>query len=109
MVYCGPAGSIYWSARTTLWGDRKPRDTGGWLTGLTVGEFQVKSSKVNTILLQTPIVYTKDKLINKKIMEFAKGKPKGTNPAIMGNPIDMHAVNGSKKQSILLLEKPHLN
>ena len=22
-------------------------------------------------------------------MEFVKGKPKGTNPAIMGNPIDM--------------------
>lgn len=47
--------------------------------------------------------------INKKVMEFVKGKPKGTNPAIMGNPIDMYAVNGSKKQSILLLEKPHLN
>ena len=30
-------------------------------------------------------------------MEFVKGKPKGTNPAIMGNPIDMCAVNGSKK------------
>ena len=29
-------------------------------------------------------------------MEFVKGKPKGTNPAIMGNPIDMYAVNGSK-------------
>ena len=42
-------------------------------------------------------------------MEFVKGKPKGTNPAIMGNPIDMCAVNGSKKQSILLLEKPLLN
>ena len=42
-------------------------------------------------------------------MEFVKGKPKGTNPAIMGDPIDMYAVNGSKKQSILLLEKPHLN
>jgi len=27
-------------------------------------------------------------------MEFVKGKPKGTNPAIMGNPIDMYAVNG---------------
>ena len=46
---------------------------------------------------------------NKKVMEFIKGKPKGTNPAIMGNPIDMCAVNGSKKQSILLLEKPNLN
>ena len=41
-------------------------------------------------------------------MEFVKGKPKGTNPAIMGYRIDMYAVNGSKKQSILLLEKPHL-
>ena len=30
-------------------------------------------------------------------MEFVKGKPKGTNPAIMGNPIDMYAVNDSKK------------
>src|SRR6218665_694531 len=47
--------------------------------------------------------------INKKVMEFVKGKPKGTNPAIMGNPIDICAVNGSKRQSILLLEKPHLN
>jgi len=33
-------------------------------------------------------------------MEFVKGKPKGTNPAIMGNPIDMYAANGSKKQSL---------
>jgi len=47
--------------------------------------------------------------INKKVMEFVKDKPKGTNPAIMGNPTDMCAVNGSKKQSILLLEKPNLN
>ena len=47
--------------------------------------------------------------INKKVMEFVKGKPKGTNSAIMGNPIDMFAVNGSKKESILLLEKPNLN
>ena len=47
--------------------------------------------------------------INKEVMEFVKGKPKGTNPAIMGNPIDMYAVNGSKKQSILLLENPYLN
>jgi len=30
--------------------------------------------------------------IKKKVMEFVKGKPKGTNPAIMGNPIDMYAV-----------------
>ena len=30
-------------------------------------------------------------------MEFVKGKPKGTNPAVMGNPIDMYAANGSKK------------
>src|SRR6218665_723892 len=27
-------------------------------------------------------------------MEFVKGRPKGTNPAIMGNPIDMYAANG---------------
>jgi len=53
----------------------------------------LKSSQVNTILLQTPIVYTKD--INKKVMEFVKGKSKGTNPAIMGNPIDMRAVNAA--------------
>ena len=37
-------------------------------------------------------------------MEFVKGKPKGTNPAIMGNPTDICAVNGSKRQSILLQE-----
>jgi len=29
-------------------------------------------------------------------MEFVKGKPKGTNSAIINNPIDMRAVNGSK-------------
>jgi len=29
-------------------------------------------------------------------MEFVKGKPKWTNLAIMGNLIDMCAVNGSK-------------
>ena len=34
--------------------------------------------------------------IKKKVMEFVKGKPKGTNPAIMSNPIDMCTVNGSK-------------
>ena len=33
-------------------------------------------------------------------MEFVKGKPKGTNPAIMGNPIDMYAVNGSKNNQL---------
>src|SRR6218665_3303347 len=38
--------------------------------------------------------------INKKVMEFVKGKPKGTNPAIMGNPINMYAVNGSKNNLI---------
>jgi len=37
-------------------------------------------------------------------MEFVKGKPKGTNPAIMGNSIDMYAVNGNKKQSSLITE-----
>jgi len=41
-------------------------------------------------------------------MEFVKGKPKGTNPTVMGNPINMYAVNGNKKQSILLLKKPKL-
>jgi len=53
--------------------------------------------------------------INKKVMEFVKGKPKGTNPAIMGNQLDMCSVNGSKKTinpfwlvpfGLLLLEKP---
>ena len=55
--------------------------------------------------------------INKKVMEFVKGKPKTKtkNPAIMGNPIDMCSVNGSKKTinpfwlvpfGLLLLEKP---
>jgi len=57
----------------------------------------------------TNSVHKRHTCINKKVIEFVKGKPKGTNPAIMGNPIDMYAVNGSKKQSILLLEKPHLN
>ena len=38
-------------------------------------------------------------------MGFVKGKPKATNLAIMGNPIDVYAVNSSKKQSILLLKK----
>ena len=28
-------------------------------------------------------------------MEFLKGKPKGTNPDIMGNPINMYGVNDS--------------
>ena len=37
-------------------------------------------------------------------MGCVKGKPKVTNPAIMGNPKDMCAMNGSKKQSILLQE-----
>ena len=59
-----------------------------------------------------PFYCVHNRHINKKVMEFVQGKPKGTNPAIMalmGNPIDMCAVNGSKKQSILLLEKPNLN
>jgi len=49
--------------------------------------------------LQTPIVYTKV-ILRWKVLEFVKGKPKGTNLAIMGNPINMYAVNGSKRQSI---------
>ena len=45
-------------------------------------------------------------------MEFVKGKPKGTNPAIMGNPIDICAVNASKWQQKtinLITREPHLN
>ena len=30
------------------------------------------------------------------VLEFVKGKSKGTNPAIMGNPINIYAVDGSK-------------
>ena len=44
MVYCNPAGSIYWSARTTLWGDRKPRDTGGSLFQRGVTEMAIGRS-----------------------------------------------------------------
>ena len=33
-------------------------------------------------------------------MEFVKGKPKGTNPAVMGKPINMCAVNSSKNNLI---------
>src|SRR6218665_2377319 len=50
--------------------------------------------------------------VNKKVMEFVKGKPKGTNPAIMGNPIDICAVNASKWQQKtinLITREPHLN
>src|SRR6218665_254336 len=60
---------------------------------------QVKSSQYHFIA-NTNSVHKRH--INKKVMEFVKGKPKGTNPAIMGNPIDIFAVNGSKRQSILL-------
>ena len=67
---------------------------------------QVKSSQYHFIA-NTNSVHKRH--INKRVMEFVKGTPKGTNPTIMGNPIDMCAVNGSKKQLILLLEKPHLN
>src|SRR6218665_1621646 len=43
--------------------------------------------------------------INKKVMEFVKGRPKGTNPASMGNPIDMYAVNGSRKTINLIIRE----
>src|SRR6218665_34625 len=69
-------------------------------------------SFINTIFLYHFIANTNSvhkRHINKKVMEFVKDKPKGTNPAIIGNPIAMSAVNGSKKQSILLLQKPNLN
>ena len=39
-------------------------------------------------------------------MEFLKGTPKGTNPAIMGNPIDMYAVNDSKTINLITRETP---
>jgi len=76
----------------------------GWFS--LADSSQVKSSQYHFIA-NTNSVHKRQ--IKKKVMEFVKGKLKGTNPAIMGNPIDMYAVNGSKKQSILLLEKPHLN
>jgi len=66
---------------------------------------QVKSSQYHFIA-NTNSVHKRQ--INKKVMGFVKGKPKGTNPAIMGNPINIYAVNGSKKQSVLLLKKPYL-
>jgi len=57
--------------------------------------FLGKSSQVNTILFaNTNSLHNRH--TNKKVMEFVKGKPKGTNPAIMGNPINMYAVNGNK-------------
>jgi len=46
--------------------------------------------------LQKPIENT-EVTLRWKVLEFVKGKPKGTNPATMGNPINMYAVNGSKK------------
>src|SRR6218665_1169927 len=63
-------------------------------------QYPVKSNQVSTFLLQTPIVYTEVTLTWKEL-KFLKEKPKGTNPAIMGNPINMYAVNGGKKLSIL--------
>jgi len=59
-------------------------------------EKEVNQSVINQN--QTPIVYTED-ILTWKELEFVKGKPKGTNPAIMGNPINMYALNGCKKQS----------
>src|SRR6218665_3750058 len=56
---------------------------------------QVKSSQYHFIA-NTNSVHKRQ--INKKV-EFVKGKPKGTNPAIVGDAIDMYAVNGSKKQN----------
>ena len=48
------------------------------------------NQSIKTILLQTPIVYTED-ILTRKQLEFVKGKPKGTNPAIMCNPINVYA------------------
>ena len=47
---------------------------------------QVKSSQYHFIA-NTNSVHKRQ--INKKVKEFVKGKPKGTNPAIMSNPIDI--------------------
>jgi len=54
--------------------------------------------------LQTPIVYT-DIILPWKVLEFINGKLKGTNPAIMGNPINMYAVNGRKKTINLITKE----
>ena len=59
-------------------------------------------SSLYHFIANTNSVYNRH--INKKVVGFVKGRPKWTNPAIMGNPIDKYAVNGRKKQSILLLE-----
>jgi len=52
------------------------------------------------------MVYT-EAILTWNVLEFVKDKTNGTNPAIMGNPINMYAVNGSKKS--MLLKKPNLN
>ena len=62
------------------------------------------------LILQTPIAYA-EVILTWKVQEFVKGKPRGANPAMvftMGNPINIYAVNSSKKQSVLLLKKPYL-
>src|SRR6218665_467326 len=43
--------------------------------------------------------------INKKVIEFVKGKPKGTNPAIMGNPIDMTVCSKWQQKTINLITR----
>jgi len=59
-----------------------------------VDQNQIKKIKSKTILLQTPIVYT-EVTLTWKVLEFVYGKPTWTNPAIMGNPINVFAVNDS--------------
>ena len=66
---------------------------------------QIKSK---TILLQTPKVYTED-ILTWKELEFIKGKPKETKPAIMGNPINMYALNGCKNNLITKETKSKLS
>jgi len=47
-------------------------------------------------------VYTEG-ILTWKALEFVKGKPKGTNSAITGDPINTYAVNVNNKQSIGIL------
>jgi len=63
----------------------------------------------NPIKIKNHFIANTEVVLTWKVLEFVKGKPKVTNPAIMGNPINMYAVKGSKQQSIVLLKKPKLN